>query len=406
MAAAPDTEAFLLELAQALHRHGLPAYRIEDALVRVGQRLGVELQIFSVPTGLTVGLGPTERQVVRLVRVSPGSVRLARIAELTELIERIVDGELGIEAAHARLREIEREPPPHRPLAVAGAYALASSASAVFFGASAAEAVLAAVIGCAVGVLLNLARRIERLARLLLVLGSAGAALAAGLATLAPLGVRRELVTLAAIIVLMPGHTLTVALNELVFGHLSSGTARLGGVFATLLLLGCGAAVGTAAADAALTLLPEAAPVEAVALPAYAYWIALLAAPLAFKVLFQARDADTLWIVAAAVLANLGARLGLQVLGPFLGPGCGAFVLGLLSNTLARIRHRPAQITSTPGLLVLVPGSIGFRGVSSLLIDGVRSPGAELVSSMLAIGVSLVCGLLLASVVVRSKRTF
>jgi len=58
----PATQAFLLELVQSLHRHGLPAYRIEDAVIRVGKRLGVELQVFSVPTGLTLGIGPLESQ--------------------------------------------------------------------------------------------------------------------------------------------------------------------------------------------------------------------------------------------------------------------------------------------------------------------------------------------------------
>ena len=50
----------------------------------------------------------------------------------------------------------------------------------------------------------------------------------------------------------MPGYTLTVAMNELAAGHYSSGTARLGGVLATLFLLACGAAIGHAGADALL----------------------------------------------------------------------------------------------------------------------------------------------------------
>ena len=77
---------------------------------------------------------------------------------------------------------------------------------------------------------------------------------------------------------------------------------------------------------------------------------------------------------------------------------------GLASHALARVRLRPASITAVPGLLVLVPGSIGFRGVSSFLSEGTLS-GLELGGRMLAVAVSLVCGLLLAGVVLPSQKT-
>src|SRR5262245_22585116 len=108
-----EREAFVIALAQALHRHGLPAYRLEDALLRVGQRLGLELEVFTVPTGITLGLGPMAAQRVRLLRVKPGSIQLARISALSELIEEVVDGTLELPAARARLAELERAPPPH-----------------------------------------------------------------------------------------------------------------------------------------------------------------------------------------------------------------------------------------------------------------------------------------------------
>jgi uncharacterized membrane protein YjjP (DUF1212 family) len=399
-----EAEAFVLALVQALHRHGLPGYRIEDALTRVGRRLGLELQVFTLPTGITLGLGPLGEQRVRLVRVQPGSVTLARIAELAALIEDVVDGRLALGAARARLSEIERRPPIHGPWAVAAAFAVSSAASAVFFGAPHGQVALSGAIGALVGGLEIEAGRHDRLARLFEVLAAATAAFLAGLATLLPLALERDLVTLAAIIVLLPGYTLTMAMNELAAGHYSSGTARLGGVLATLFLLGCGAAVGTALADAVLAALPMPLARAPAALSPLALPVALLAAPLAYKVLFQARHRDTPWIVGAAVLALLGARVGASWLGPLLGVGCGSFVLGLLSNALARVRLRPASITAVPGLLVLVPGSIGFRGVTSFLSQDAQS-GLELVTRMLVIAMALVCGLLLAGVALPSQRT-
>jgi uncharacterized membrane protein YjjP (DUF1212 family) len=410
----PAAEAFVLALVQALHRHGLPAYRIESAIARVGRRRQLELTVFTGPTGLTLGLGPLSAQRVVLLRVSPGSIYLARIAELAELIEEFGEGRLSLAAASARLGEIERTPPVHGPAVLVLAFALASAASAVFFGAPLGQVALSGAIGLVAGLIQREAARHERFAQLLGVLAAAAAALLAGLATLLPLALERDLVTLAAVIVLLPGYTLTVAMNELVAGHLSSGTARLGGVLATLFLLACGAAIGTAGADALLAALPPAMAATAPPqlLPAWAPWLALLLAPVAFKVLFQARDRDLAWIVGASVVAYLGARAGTHALGPLLGAGCGALALGIVSNALSRARLRPASITAVPGLLVLVPGSLGFRGVSTLfsadpagLFGADAASGIELVTRMLAVAVSLVCGLLLATVLFPPQRT-
>ncbi len=52
-------------------------------------------------------------------------------------------------------------------------------------------------------------------------------------------------VLIAAIVQLLPGYSLTTALRELANRNWVSGTARLGGVFVTLLSLGCGFALGS-----------------------------------------------------------------------------------------------------------------------------------------------------------------
>jgi uncharacterized membrane protein YjjB (DUF3815 family) len=287
---------------------------------------------------------------------------------------------------------------------MAAAFALASAASAVFFGAPGPEVALAGAIGRGVGALDHSAGRHDRLARMLEVVAAAAAALLAGLAARFLGDLDRERVTLAALIVLLPGYTVTVAMNELAAGHLSSGTARLGGVLSTLSLLACGAAIGSVAARALFPGGPED-PGPAASTPTVLTAAAALGvAPLAFKVLFQARHRDTPWILATSVLAYLGARLGTHWAGPILGASCGSFLLGAASNVLARTRALPAAITSVPGLLVLVPGSIGFRGVASIFeLDA--STGLDLVLRMLATAVALVCGLLLATVVYPSQRS-
>ena len=61
------------------------------------------------------------------------------------------------------------------------------------------------------------------------------------------------------------------------------------------------------------------------------------------------------------------------------------------------------MITQTPGLLILVPGAIGYKSLTAL-VENDTMRGVELAFSMSIIGVALVGGLLLANQLVSPKR--
>ena len=61
------------------------------------------------------------------------------------------------------------------------------------------------------------------------------------------------------------------------------------------------------------------------------------------------------------------------------------------------------MVSQTPGLLILVPGSIGYRSLTALL-NGETIRGVELGFSMVIVGVALVGGLLMANLLVSPKR--
>jgi len=81
----------------------------------------------------------------------------------------------------------------------------------------------------------------------------------------------------------------------------------------------------------------------------------------------------------------------------------GAFTAAVVSNTFARIRHQPAELTLVPAIVLLVPGSIGFSSLSSLL-DRQVVPGVESAFRTVMISVALTTGLLIADVLVPPRR--
>ena len=234
---------------------------------------------------------------------------------------------------------------------------LAAGAAARLFGGGLREIGVAGLSSLAIGVLDQLTDRSPRAARVLepvaALLASALAVTAASV--LGPLSV--QVATLSGLIVLLPGLGLTVAINELASRHLISGASRLTAAALVFLQLIFGVALGQRLAEV-LPLPPMASPPAP--LPFWTVVVALVVVALAVNVLFRARPADIGWIVAAGALAFGGARFGARGLGAELGAFVGALLLGMASNAAARVRNRPSVVTIVPGMMLLVPGSLGL----------------------------------------------
>jgi uncharacterized membrane protein YjjB (DUF3815 family) len=200
--------------------------------------------------------------------------------------------------------------------------------------------------------------------------------------------------------VLLPGFSLTIAMAELAARHLASGTARLAGAFMVFIGITFGVAVGR---HISLSLFGPPPIVAPETLPAWTLWAALFTIPLAFMVLLRAQPRDAVWIVAASLCGYAGSRLGALALGPHLGPCIGALTVGMASNLYERVLERPATVPLVPGVLLLVPGSIGFRSLTHLLEQRVFV-GVDAAFTTLLTAMSLVAGLLLADIVLPSRR--
>jgi uncharacterized membrane protein YjjB (DUF3815 family) len=181
--------------------------------------------------------------------------------------------------------------------------------------------------------------------------------------------------------------------------------ARMGGAMSTLLKLTFGtiaatqlcAAVGITARDFALP-----------ALPTWTDYPALLVAAVAFAILFRAARRDWPVVIVAVVVGYLATRWGGVISGSLPGAPVGVFLggllLGALANVYARFAHRPGAVIREPGILLLVPGSVGFRSVSFLLErDTTLSVDTGLL--LVTLLVSLVAGLMFGDLLVSPRRS-
>ena len=390
----------LIRLGRALHETGYPTPQLEEALGRVAARLGLAAQFFSTPTSLFFAFGEGAEQRTHLERVEPASVDLGRLAALADLLDRIADGALAPAAALEQVAAMAKRPAPYPAWLVHLSWGVSSGATAVFLGGGPREIAVGAALGLTTGVL---ARQLERRRRSSRLLEPLAAALAAFLATGAavawpPLSI--YVATLAGIIVLIPGFTLTVALSELALRHLSAGTARFASALVVFLTLTFGTALGSRLGELAFGAAAIVVPSSA---PPWTELVALAVAPLALTVLFRAPLSAAPWVLLIGVVGYQGGRLGAVWLSPELGTFLGALAIGLASSFYERRTGRPSTLPLVPAILLLVPGAIGYRSLASLLERDVVL-GVEAAFRMLLIAVSLVAGLLLASALAPERR--
>lgn len=400
---AEDVGRFCMSLARALCMYGTPTPRLERSIEEVAAKLAIPCQILATPTGIQASFGEGADQRTYLERVQPGQIHLARLSETAAVHDQVMHGHLGPEEGTKELQRIAGSHPPWSGPVTALSFSLTSAAASVFLGGGILEIIAAGIVGLIIGLLAILLagrRRVQGLFEFLAALSASSCSVL--LAAMLP-GLVPHLPTLAGLIVLIPGLTLTIAMSELSRQHLVSGTARLMGAAVLFLLIGMGVVIG----GELQSLVPIHPRAQIEALPFWATWVALPVAATTFMVLFQARKQDWLPILIAGFLAIYGTRLGNQFdiprTGITLGVGTGALLVGLLGNLRFRLQGQPPEVTDLPGILLIVPGSLGYKSLHHLL-ERETLLGLNTAFAMTTTAVTLVIGLLLANLVIPPQR--
>lgn len=398
--------AFVAELAERLHGYGTTAQRLEGALMAVSQKLQVECEPWSNPTGIILSFSdptrpPGETDTTRVIRLAPGDTDLHKLCEADRIAEDVMAGKLDLSEGHAALLALDRPRSARWDGMQVFGFGLASAAVAGLLRLPWIDIATAGVTGLLLGLLELATRQRPRLKEA----GDAIAGMLAGAiailvaAFVAPINLNT--VIIASLIVLLPGMGLTNAVNELTSQHLVSGTARFAGAVTTLLKL----TVGTMIALTALELLGVEAQVRAWRpQPAWVEATALLLAAYAFAVLFRANRRDYPLVMLAAMAGYLISRVGGEAWGSPVGVFLSALAMTAAGNAYARWWNRPGAVVRMPGIIMLVPGSASLRGVISLFQQQDLAAGQDALVGVLNILLALIAGLLFGNILVPTRR--
>jgi uncharacterized membrane protein YjjP (DUF1212 family) len=398
--------AFVVELAEHLHAYGTTAQRLEGAINAVAAALRLDCEPMSNPTGLILTFSDPLRplglsDITRVIRLPPGDTDLAKLCEADRIAEEVMAGRLDIAAGHAALRALERPPTRRGNAAQIIGYGLAAAAIAGLLRLPWLDIATAGATGLLIG-LLELATRGRPQLR---EAGEALSALAAGFVAIAvatfvaPLNLNT--VIIAALIVLVPGMSLTNAVNELTSQHLVSGTARFAGALATVMKLTVGTAIALALAHLA-GLEPQVRAWRPQ--PDLVVWGALVVAAFSFALLFRSARRDYPLVMLAAVAGYLISRLGGEAWGGPVGIFLSALLLTAAGNGYARWVGRPGALVRVPGILMLVPGSASLRGVMTLVQQQDVAVGQSAAVGVLNILLAVIAGLLFGNLLLPTRR--
>jgi uncharacterized membrane protein YjjP (DUF1212 family) len=340
------------------------------------------------------------------VRLDPGDTNLGRLARTDAIAEDVLAGTRNIGDGLDALKALDRKPRRFAyTLSVLSFGLAAASVTGLLPRMGWADLTTAAVLGMLIGVMTEFSASRPRWR-------DAHEAVAAFVATvlasfvatfIAPLTLQGVIV--AALIVLMPGLTLTTAVSELSSQQLVSGTARFAGALTVLLKLTFGAVAGANLVHVfGWTAMANAGAV----LPAWMPWLTLLAGSFSFAVLFKAARRDTL-LVMASVWLGFAVQRGTSLI-----PGLesttlptGVFFAGIVvtavANAYGRWFNRPGALVRVPGIILLVPGSLGFRSLN-FAFERDLMLGLDTAFAVITALIALVAGILVGSLVLPSRR--
>lgn len=283
-----------------------------------------------------------------------------------ELAERVSKQEIGLDEAEKELDAILNQPPryPHWVQILCFGFSSACIAP-FFFGGGWSEFFISFLLGMVVGLIGLLTSKNIIIARLYLP-GSAliVSALARLLANYWFTDVCIFTVALASVVWLLPGLSLTTAITELATGNIISGTCRMFYAALVALQLGFGIAIGSG-----IIFWAKSSSSSEPCSPSIPVWVNVFfffGASIPFNILMNAKPSQWPPMTFAQGFGYLISFFGDKALNPNAVSVIAAFGVGIVGGLYSRYSHHAPVVTTLAGILLLVPGSFGVRGVNAM----------------------------------------
>ena len=218
-----------LQLAgQLIVESGGEIFRVEETITRMGRAFGLqEVEAFAVPSGMFISYRLSDGNVETAVRrLHSGATDLSRVDAVNAISRRVEEGELTRRQAHEALTEIRSERSGPGVWGGAAAAGLCAAGFALLFGGKWPELLTAALVA-GLGQALTIFFSHTRInGTVWTILGGMLSALIPTAATLVLPGLAVEPTIAGALMPLLPGLTMTNAVQDTVRGDMMAGLSH------------------------------------------------------------------------------------------------------------------------------------------------------------------------------------
>ena len=381
----PDLIELLRALGVALLNSADSVATATDTLEDVAATYGIDLQAMVMPTGILLRFNRSE---VDLVTVPNRDLRLDQVAEVEGLVRTLKAGGISPADGLRRLDHILRSRPRFGSVAgIAGQMILA-----VGFGLLLNPDLLGlpfyAALGLVVGLLRLLARRWRTLSIALPTLAAFVVTILA-VEFVAPFVADDPIrLVIPALVTFFPGAALTIATIELTSAQIISGSSRLVWGASQLLLLAFGVFAG-------LNVAGYPAFDGARQVGTWAPWVGVALVGVGYLLYSNAPRGSLVFLLIALYGAYTAQTIGAALISPSLSGLVGGLVIVPLTHMIAKFPHSPpAAALLLPAFWLLLPGALGFRGVSTLAMGSTTGAQDLVVTgiSIFAVAVGVLLG--------------
>ncbi|MBG7630800.1 MAG: threonine/serine exporter family protein [Bacteroidetes bacterium] len=391
----PKKYKFIIELGKALHIYGIPSYKIQTYLTKVSKTQGINGVFMDLPTWINYVFYEEDEQTYNYIDcIPPGVLNLGGLSRVVEVTNKVISKEIDSSDVHHELKLINDETKKVNHFVLTLSYAIASGAFSLMIGTNWISFVFAVLMGAIVYLIVYLSSKSNYLETILESLISFVVTIFASLLHLIFPELNVGITILSAIIVFVPGLAITTSLEEITSKNLVSGGAKLFDAIISLFKQFFGVLLGLAIMSSVIDFK------QLVHVSDLPKWIMFCGIPLfsvSLLAIFQVRKKDMFLGVVTGVsvffLTVLFSGYGV-LFSTFIGT-IAAVAIGNLFN---RITKTPKTVFLTQGIVMLVPGSKSFMGLSHSFLNSSIIMADNLYEQVVFILMGIIGGLLFAGV--------
>ncbi|MCG1036977.1 threonine/serine ThrE exporter family protein [Polaribacter sargassicola] len=389
----PKKYQFIVDIGKALHIYGIPSYKILSYLTQVANTKGITGSFMDLPTWINYVFYEDKNSYNYIESIAPGSLNLGAFSRIDELTNKVIDNKIEPDEIDKELKIIHAKTKEVNHFILTLAYAFAAGSFSLMIGTNWLSFSFALLLGALTYLFVYLATKSKYIENVFESLSALVVTIICCFLTFIFPDFNLGLTILASIIIFIPGLAITTALEEITSKNLVAGGAKLFDAMVVLFKQFFGVILGlglmTSLLDIDLTHYASDMP----------KWTLFLAIPI-FSItvipIFQVRKKDMFFGVLTGVLAFfitvfLSSGLGILV-STFIGT---LSVVGI-SRLFGRISKTPKSVYLTQGIIMLVPGSKSFMGLSNSFFNPSITASANLFEEVAFILMAIIGGLLFA----------